>query len=478
MKPVLKSYPAYKASDLPWLTKLPAHWRILRGKYLFDCIDVRSKTGSEELLTVSAKYGVIPRKSAVVTMFKAASYVGYKLCWPGDLVINSLWAWAYGLGVSQFHGITSSAYGVYRLKPGVEIDAAFVHELVRSVPFQWELQVRSKGIWISRLQLTDESFLDAPFPLPSLEEQTAIVRYLNYTDGRIRRYISAKQKLIKLLEEQRQIIINRVVTMGINPDVHLKPSGETLLGDVPAYWNIVRLRFLSTKTRSGVTPLGGSMIYQREGVPFLRSQNIHFGGLKLEDVAHIPIALHEQLKATHVLPGDVLLNITGASIGRVCSVPKEFNEGNVNQHVCIIRPKITRILPEYLAAYLSTPYVQQEINIEQNGASRQGLTYDCIRAIKILLPPLEEQKQIVKMAQEQSQSIFSSINDVEREINFLREYRTSLIAAVVTGKIDVREVAAKLPEESNELELPDEVDATVDSEEDATDDLDITLEET
>ena len=114
MIPTPQPYSDYKPSGVEWLGIVPAHWEVRRGKYLFQTIDVRSDTGDEELLTVSAQRGVVPRESANVTMFKAESYAGYKLCWPGDLVINSLWAWAHGLGVSPHHGIVSSAYGVYR----------------------------------------------------------------------------------------------------------------------------------------------------------------------------------------------------------------------------------------------------------------------------------------------------------------------------------------------------------------------------
>jgi len=194
MDSALKSYPEYKFSGVKWLGNVPVHWEMRRGKTLFQPVDVRSQTGSEELLTVSAERGVVPRKSANVTMFKAESYIGYKLCWPGDLVINSLWAWAHGLGVSRYHGIVSSAYGVYRLLPTYKNYASFIHGLVRSIPFQWELQVRSKGIWISRLQLTDEAFLRALFPLPPPAEQTAIVRYLGHIDERIGRYIKPKSR--------------------------------------------------------------------------------------------------------------------------------------------------------------------------------------------------------------------------------------------------------------------------------------------
>lgn len=175
-----------KAIDLPWLVEIPEHWKLCRAKEIFAPLDIRSVGGLEEVLTVSSAHGVVPRKFANVTMFEAASYEGHKLCWPGDLVINSLWAWAFALGVSQYHGIVSTAYGVYRLLSRVQVDLRFIHLLLRSVPFQWELQTRSKGIWISRLQLTDESFLDAPLPLPTLEEQMSIAKYLDYADQIVR----------------------------------------------------------------------------------------------------------------------------------------------------------------------------------------------------------------------------------------------------------------------------------------------------
>src|SRR5580704_15414372 len=128
----LKPYPEYKASGLIWLGQIPKWWEVKRAKSIFQRIDERSTTGKEELLTVSSARGIVPRRTANVTMFKADSYVGYKLCWPGDLVINSLWAWAGGLGVSRHHGIISSAYGVYRIRRGSPMTPAFVHEVVRS----------------------------------------------------------------------------------------------------------------------------------------------------------------------------------------------------------------------------------------------------------------------------------------------------------------------------------------------------------
>lgn len=243
----IRPYPTYKSSPLPWLHKLPIHWQLLRGKALFQTVDVRSDSGKEELLTVSSAHGVVKRRQANVTMFKAESYVGYKLCWPGDLVINSLWAWAGGLGFSAYHGIVSTAYSVFRLKQNDKWSQMFFHYLARSLPFQWELQTRSKGVWISRLQITDESFLNILFPCPPLPEQRAIVKFLDWADRRIRLIIAARKRRIQLLEEYRQTLINDAVTGKFDvctgkPYPAYKDSGVEWLEKVPEEWSIKPLK--------------------------------------------------------------------------------------------------------------------------------------------------------------------------------------------------------------------------------------------
>ena len=285
--------------------------------------------------------------------------------------------------------------------------------------------------------------------LPPLSEQRAIVRYLDYVDRRVRRYVASKRKLIALLEEEKQAVVNRAVTRGLDPNVRLKPSGVEWLRDMPGHWEVRRLGYLATKFGSGITPRGGATVYQENGVPLLRSQNIHFDGFRLRDVARIPPSLHEELSGTHVKPGDVLLNITGASIGRTCSVPDDFNEGNVNQHVCIIRPNRALLLPKLLAAYLSTPAMQREIQAEQSGASRQGLTLQSIRNFRVIVPPPREQHTIVEYLDKATADLATTIARAKRQVELVEEYRTRLIADVVTGKLDVREAAEQLPDEAD-----------------------------
>ena len=280
--------------------------------------------------------------------------------------------------------------------------------------------------------------------LPPLDEQHTIVRYLDHADELISRYISAKERLITLLEEQRQAVIHQAVTRGLDSDVQTKPGEIPWLENIPKHWDVRRLGQLATKFGSGVTPRGGAAVYRDNGVPFLRSQNVHFDGLRLDDVVRIPLNLHESMSASHVQPHDVLLNITGASIGRVCSVPYDLGQGNVNQHVCIIRPNQQRLLSRFLVAFLSTSGAQNDIRTEQTGASREGLTLQSIRDFRIPLPSISEQTQIVHRIDEATHDVYRAIASTSRQIDLTNEYRTRLIADVVTGQIDVRDTVVEL----------------------------------
>lgn len=198
-------------TGVPGLGSVPDHWRRRRAKYVWRAVDVRSTTGTEERLTVSSARGIVPRSSTTVTMFEAASYIGHKVVEPSNLVINSLWSWATGLGVSKHHGIVSPVYGVYTLIDD-QCDVAYLDHLLRSNACQWQFQVRSKGIWKSRLSLTDEAFLDMMLVLPPLEEQREIARRIGERTSAIDAAMDAVNAEIALLKEYRTRLISDVVT--------------------------------------------------------------------------------------------------------------------------------------------------------------------------------------------------------------------------------------------------------------------------
>ena len=449
----LKPYSAIKPSGVPWLGAVPEHWEVKRGKTLFRCVDVRSSTGEEELLTVSSERGVVPRSSATVTMFKAESYAGYKLCWPGDLVINSLWAWARGLGVSRHHGIISSAYGVYRLQPPYSEYSAYVHALVRSTPFNWELQVRSKGIWISRLQLTDEAFLRAPLPLPPLPEQAAIVRFLDHADRRIQRYIRAKQKLIKLLEEQKQAIIHEAVTRGLDSNVRLKPSGVEWLGEVPAHWEVRRFgRVIELTTGYPFKSEGFS--YAADDTPLLRGVNVSPGRLRWDDVVRWPKADCDAFVEYEVKPGDVVLGMDRPIIEagmRVASVSDADVPSLLLQRVARIRP-CAELSAAFVLLLMTGKSFANYLAPIFTGISVPHVSPEQIKSFRIALPNIEEQAEIVHHLAGISRGMRLATERARRQIFLLHEYRTRLIADVVTGKLDVRDVDDSAPMEDPALD--------------------------
>lgn len=460
----LKPYLTYKHVGLPWLTEVPSHWVIKRGKSYLFAVDERSRAGKEELLTVSSARGVVPRKSAQVTMFKAASYAGHKLCWPGDLVINSLWAWAGGLGVSQHHGIISTAYSVYRGRPSAQVNPRFLHELVRSSAFQWELHVRSKGVWISRLQLTDPAFLDAPIPLPPPDEQAAIVRFLDWANGRLERAIRAKRKVIALLNEQKQAIIHRAVTRGLDPDVPLKPSRSRWFPELPSSWEALTLRRV---INSAIDGPHFSPQYHDIGVPFLSARNLRADRWLLSSAKYISDTDYIEF-SRRVRPevGDVLYTKGGTTgVARAVDLTFPFQ---VWVHIAVLKLKRSRIVPEFLAYCLNSPRCYEQAQLFTRGATNQDLGLGRMKDIELPVPPtLDEQKVIVGFLDAQCSGFDATISRLERELELLREYRTRLVADVVTGKLDVREAAANLPDEAasdpaeDDFDIEEDIDGEV-----------------
>ena len=458
----LKPYPSYKDSGVAWLARVPEHWTIGRAKALFRSLDVRSQTGEEELLTVSSKRGVVPRSAARVTMFKAESYIGYKLCWPGDLVINSLWAWGGGLGVSRYHGIVSTAYGVYRPRPRYGDCAAYFHELVRSTSFKWELRVRSRGIWISRLQLTDDSFLSAPLPIPPPAEQTAIVRFIDHVDRRISRYIRAKGKLIELLDEQKQAIIHQAVTGQIDvrtgqPYAAYRAYKAKISGAIPLHWQECRLRNVVSIVTTGSR--GWSSYASDDGPLFIRVANLSRGSLALRfaDVVRLDLPITTEAERTRIVAGDILLSVT-AYIGSVGIAHKELGEAYVSQHVARCRP-VPGSCAKWLGYVLLSQIGQTHGKLSLYGGTKDGLSLDDVKNYPILLPPYEEQQAAVRWIEDQSKSIVNLHEATLREIALVRGYGARLIADVVTGKVDVREAAAQLPD-ADPLETDDALEDT------------------
>ena len=276
-------------------------------------------------------------------------------------------------------------------------------------------------------------------PLP---EQRAIATFLDRETAKIDALVAKKERLIELLQEKRTALISDAVTKGLDPDVPLKDSGVEWLGEIPAHWEIRRLKHTVNKIGSGKTPSGGAERYVTDGIMLLRSQNIHFRGLELSDVAYIDKATDDEMSNSRVYEDDVLLNITGASLGR-CSVARlKGLKANVNQHVCIIRPDQRQNDPAFLSYSIESQSLQDQIFNNENGVSRDALNFEQIGSLVLMEPTIIEQRAIATFLDHETSQIDALIAKVQEAIDHLKELRTALISAAVTGKIDVREAAA------------------------------------
>lgn len=272
---------------------------------------------------------------------------------------------------------------------------------------------------------------------PPLPEQHAIAAFLDRETAKIDALVAEQEKLVALLKEKRQSVISHAVTQGLDPSVPIKDSGVEWLGDVPTHWEVRKVKQLSSRISSGKTPLGGNETYLDEGVLFLRSQNVYDDGLRLDDAVFISEETHQAMAVSAVQPNDILLNITGASIGRSCLVPKEFSASNVNQHVCVIRLVDEEAVP-FVAWFFKSDVAKNQIDLAQNGAAREGLNFEQIGAMLLPLPNATEQFQIQSFLDAETAQLDALTTEAHSAIALLQERRTALISAAVTGQIDVR----------------------------------------
>ena len=215
----------------------------------------------------------------------------------------------------------------------------------------------------------------------------------------------------------------------------MKDSGIPWIGEIPADWSIVKIKAGVHKVGSGKTPSGGATSYADEGVLFLRSQNVYDTGLELSNPAYITPEVDEEMKGTRVFPNDVLLNITGGSIGRCCIFPESLETANVNQHVSIIRVDERVFLPEFMHYYWISPLGSIAISLYQTGGNREGMSAEAIKNTPIILMPLEEQKRICKLLDAKCAEIDAVLDKTRTSIEEYKKLKQAIITQAVTKGI-------------------------------------------
>jgi type I restriction enzyme, S subunit len=443
----LKPYPAYRDSGVVWLDKIPVHWSVLPNRALFAEVNQRNHP-DEEMLSVTISQGVMRQNALLANSSKKDSSnqnkSNYKLASPGDIAYNKMRAWQGAIGVSAYRGIVSPAYVIMRLRDAHS--AHYFHHLFRTPHFAKEAERWSFGITSDQWSLRAEHFKMIYSVLPPPDEQAAIVRFLDHANRRIDRYIRAKRKLIALLNEQKQAIIHQAVTRGLDPNVRLKPSGIPWFRDIPEHWESLPVRRLVSVVTSGSR--GWAQYYSDTGHIFLQSGNLGRSmSLNLSFIQYVDPPEGSEGIRTIVQPNDVLVCVTGALTGNVALVDVDLDApAYVNQHVALVRPRPTAILPRYLAFALHSEVGRTQFKTNEYGGTKQGLGLEDVKSVFVPVPPISEQMAICSALDNQIAMFGTAITRTEREIALIREYRTRLVADVVTGQLDVRAAVANLPE--------------------------------
>lgn len=431
---MFEKYDAYKDSGVEWLGQVPTHWHVTRIKNLFRLVmDFAPKNNNEELLSVYTDIGVKPRKELEERGNKASTTDGYLFVQKGDIVVNKLLAWMGAIGLSEYNGVTSPAYDI--LRPKVPMISKFYHNMFRMPVFSSELKKHSRGIMDMRLRLYFDKFGDVLVPSPPFEEQTAIIQFLDQKTAEIDQAIAIKEQQIALLNERKQIVIQKAVTQGLDPNVPMKDSGVEWIGQIPEHWVVTKLKRLTRQIVDGAhfTPT-----YVDKGVPFLRVTDLtsmQNGEIQWENVRYIPEKEHlELIKRAKPQKGDVLISKNGTiGVTKVIDWDVEFS---IFVSLCLVklRPSIDA---KYFEAFFNSPIVDKQISFGSSRTSVTNLHLEKIKELLIILPPVEEQEIIAQEVEKINQLYLSPLNNLEEQISKLKEYKTTLINDAVTGKIKV-----------------------------------------
>ncbi len=404
---------AVENTKTAWLGDFPSHWQVLRIKNLFQEMDSRSATGSEELLSVSHYTGVTLKRESLENeddhLTNAESLVGYKLVQQGDLVINIMLAWNGSLGVSPYNGITSPAYCVYRVKG--DNNPEYFGYLFSTNLFKAEFRRHSTGIIDSRLRLYSDKFFSIFTVVPPKAEQDEIVQYIKAQEEKINLFIQKKQRFIELLKEQRLSIVNIAVTS----------EGEN--------WTWLRLKDIVTVNDEALTEKTDDDYF----IKYIDIGNVNSYG----DIAEIQEYTFKEAPSRArriVKKGDVIISTVRTYLKAITLIENEDDNLIASTGFAILRPK-EDVLSEYLNFALRAEYFIASVIKNSYGVSYPAINSSTLSALKIVIPKsTAEQLEIINKIKAETATIDTAIAKAEREIELIREYKEAMIAEAVMGK--------------------------------------------
>ena len=414
-----------KDSGVPWIGNMPADWELVSIKRLFTIGRGRVIAQTELDETGYPVYSSQTKDNGCLGYIDTYDYDYPQLTWTTD------GANAGSIFLRDGYYNCTNVCGT--LNPiGDLVDLRYQKYALEHIAYN-ERRIDTNGYKIMNNEMAIIKTL-----LPPLSVQHQIADYLDIKCTQIDNIIVTEQAVIEKLQEYKRAIITQAITRGLNSSTKMKKTELEWIGMIPEHWNVKKIKYLTSKIGSGKTPKGGSDVYTDEGILFIRSQNVYDGYFDLSSAVFISPEIDCTMSNTRVYRDDVLLNITGGSIGRSCLY--EFDElANVNQHVCIIRCN-SQMRPKFMQYFWNSSIGKTSIDIYQSGANREGLNFFEIGNTVVPTPELDEQEQIIDYLDNKCDAIDRVISQKLTIIDTFAEYKRSLIYEVVTGKKEVSHV--------------------------------------
>jgi len=430
----------YQKDNGDWFREIPSHWGGKRAKWVFSSIREPSQEGDTQL-AASQKYGVVPQKLMMelnnASVMQALKGTGnFKRVQKNNFVI-SLRSFEGGIEISHYDGCISPAYTVLRLSDRKNNEPGYFRYALKENVFIQALNSTSEGIRDGKT-ITYDQFSSLNLCIPPCEEQKAIACFLNRETKRINSLIAEKQHFINLIKEKRQALISHVVTKGLDPDVEMKDSGVEWIGEIPKHWEIKKLRYIG-RCQNGIN-IGGDFF--GEGFPFISYGDVY----KNRELPETPSGLvrsSETDRQTYMVKeGDVLFTRTSETIDEigfssVCM--RDMPDAVFAGFLIRFRPSPGAIVKEFSKYYFQNELLRAFFVKEMNLVTRASLSQELLKRMPVVLPPEEEQVLISQHLDKKCSALEELMTETKKSIDLLREHRTALISAAVTGKIDLRD---------------------------------------
>jgi type I restriction enzyme S subunit len=439
-----KSYEKYKISNLEWIGPVPQHWKVGAVKHCFkfkvgftpptsndDFYDHENGFDWVTISDIDRKY-IFESKNKISK--KAIDVYSKEIVPAGSL----LYSFKLSVGKVAFAGkdiFTNEA--IFSILPDDNLELSYYYYCLPTIL----IHNANENIYGAKI-FNQEVIKNSRLPIPPKEEQTKIAQYLDTQTATIDQLIQQKEKLIELLNEKRRAVINEAVTKGLNPNAKMKDSGIEWLGEIPDHWELRNMEIVARKDRYSITggPFGSDLKneeYTEEGVRIIQLQNIGVGEFRDDYKIYTSEEKADYLFSSNIFPGEIIIAKMADPVARACIVPNTASRFIMASDGIRLEIDKEKYNTKYIEYSINARYFNYQAELNSTGTTRLRIGLTTLKKLKLLLPSLKEQNEIVEYLETYNQYFLETSEKLDNQIEKLKEYRQSIISEAVTGKIDV-----------------------------------------